>query len=176
MKKKGKESHLLLQKLPSDTQLITTTGPLFADLVISKNNTKMSPSSLDICNYSVNGMRGLYEVLLAWRVGDPGAALESRQQLLRGCAPAAHQAATRAARENRAARAPRRPRPPAPEEGWRWGAGKGGKGDPLPKEVSLQRRERRLRAARGDLKTERGAKDAGEPAPFECRGSRQSAS
>lgn len=72
-KKKGKESNLLLQKLPGDTQLITMTGPLFADLVISKNNNKMSPSSLDICNYSVNCMRGLYEVLLAWRVGDQGA-------------------------------------------------------------------------------------------------------
>lgn len=71
--KKGKESNLRLQKLPSDTQLITMTGPLFADLVISKNNNKMSPSSLDICNYSVNCMRGLYEVLLAWRVGDQGA-------------------------------------------------------------------------------------------------------
>lgn len=72
-KEKGKESNLRLQKLPSDTQLITMTGPLFADLVISKNNNKMSPSSLDICNYSVNCMRGLYEVLLAWRVGDQGA-------------------------------------------------------------------------------------------------------
>jgi len=73
VKKKGKESNLLLQKLPGDTQLITMTGLLFADLVISKNNTKLSPSSLDMCNYSVNCMRGLYEVLLAWRVGDQGA-------------------------------------------------------------------------------------------------------
>lgn len=72
-KKKGKESNLLLQKLPSNTQLITMTRTLFADLVISKNNNKMSPHSLDICNYSVNCMRGLYEVLLAWRVGDQGA-------------------------------------------------------------------------------------------------------
>lgn len=112
--KKRKESHLLLQKLPSDTQLITTTGPLFADLVISKNNPKVSPSSLDICNYSVNCMRGLYEVLLAWRVGDPGAALESRQQLLRGFAPAAHQAVCAARRNPRPPRPPAPPAPPAP--------------------------------------------------------------
>lgn len=31
------------------------------------NNNKMSPSSWGFCNYSVNCMRGLYEVLLAWR-------------------------------------------------------------------------------------------------------------
>lgn len=29
------------------------------------NNNKMSPSSQGFCNYSVNCMRGLYEVLLA---------------------------------------------------------------------------------------------------------------
>lgn len=29
------------------------------------NNNKMSPSSRGFCNYSVNCMRGLYEVLLA---------------------------------------------------------------------------------------------------------------
>lgn len=73
MKKKGKEFNLLLQELPCNMQLINMTGLLFADLIISKNNNKMSPSSLDICNYSVNCMRGLYEVLLAWRVGDQGA-------------------------------------------------------------------------------------------------------
>lgn len=73
MKKKGKESNLLLQELPCNMQLINMTGLLFADLIISKNNNKMSPSSLDICNYSVNCKRGLYEVLLAWRVGDQGA-------------------------------------------------------------------------------------------------------
>lgn len=31
------------------------------------NNNKMSPSSWGFCNYSVNCMKGLYEVLLAWR-------------------------------------------------------------------------------------------------------------
>lgn len=55
------------------------------------NNNKMSPSSWGFCNYSVNCMRGLYEVLLAWRGKHDASACKS-QAAARGRAPAGSKA------------------------------------------------------------------------------------
>lgn len=67
------EKQLILHK-----KLINMTGSCLQKILLSvennnnnnrnrNNNNKMSPSSWGLCNYSVNCMRGLYEVLLAWR-------------------------------------------------------------------------------------------------------------
>lgn len=55
------------------------------------NNNKMSPSSWGFCNYSVNCMRGLYEVLLAWR-GKLNASACKSQAAAPGRAPAGSKA------------------------------------------------------------------------------------
>lgn len=76
-----KKKILLLEKqlilhIHTHTNLINMTGSCLQRSLLSvknnnnnnnnrNNNNKMSPSSRGFCNYSVNCMRGLYEVLLA---------------------------------------------------------------------------------------------------------------
>lgn len=127
----------------------------------------MSPSSLDICNYSVNCMRGLDEVLLAWRVGDRGAAAGERRAAAAGlctcCSPGCLHL------QPQTASWPRSPalshRAQAGKEfylGGGWGGMKRKNQNRLLKEVALRRDERRLAAARGKPATERGAKEPGK--------------
>lgn len=57
----------------------------------NNRNNKRSPSGWGFCNHSVNCMKGLYEVLLAWR-GKQELQLARRKQLLGGRAPAGSKA------------------------------------------------------------------------------------
>lgn len=87
----------------SHKNLINMTGSCLQKILLSvknnnnnnnnnrNNNNKMSPSSWGFCNYSVNCMRGLYEVLLAWRGKHDASACKS-QAAAPGRAPAGSKA------------------------------------------------------------------------------------
>lgn len=99
LRARQKEILLLEKQFILHKKLMNVTGSRSQKMLSVKNNQnnnpnsshKMSPSSWGFCNYSVNCMKGLDEVLLAWR-GKSELQLASRKQLLGGRAPAGSQA------------------------------------------------------------------------------------
>lgn len=95
LRARQKEILLLEKQFVFHKKRMNVTGSHSQKMLSVKNNqnnnpnssNKMSPSRWGFCNYSVNCMKGLDEVLLAWR-GKEELQLASRKQLLGGRAPA----------------------------------------------------------------------------------------